>query len=84
MKLTRTIVLLSLPLLFAACSVRQLNDGSWTDCKVGDSCQVGPRGAASLAPTVPMHNNKKHHVVVKHKKHVVKKPVAAPAPATSN
>lgn len=80
MKLTRTIVLLTLPLLFAACSVRQLNDGSWTTCHVGETCQVGPRGAASLAPVQPIHNNKKHHHPIMKKKVVpAKKPVTPPA-----
>ena len=80
MKTTKTVRIVAialLPLMFAACSVRQLADGSWTSCKVGESCQVGPKGAAAMAPVKPMHNNKHHH-------HMMKKKVAPVAKKASD
>jgi len=67
MKLSRKALLLLLaPALLAACSVRQLADGSYTTCHVGSSCQVGPQGAVKTPGPMlhtPMHHH--HHVVVK-------------------
>lgn len=60
----RTLALIALPILAVACApVRQLNDGSYTTCKVGNPCQVGPHSPL-VKPTRAMKHNK-HQVVVK-------------------
>ena len=71
MKISRkALLLLIAPAMLAACSVRQLNDGSFTTCHVGNPCQVGPQAVAKTA--VPAEHKHHHH-------HMMKK--AAPAPA---
>jgi len=74
MKLSPKLLLLLLaPALLAACTVRQLNDGSYTSCRIGDPCQVGPQVANT---PVPEHRHQHHH------HHMVKKAaVKAAAPA---
>jgi len=84
MKLShKAVVLLALPLMLSACAVRQLNDGSYTSCPVGNPCQIGPQANPTATPSPMMHKHHHHH----HHHMVKKAPAAAktPAPAaTSN
>jgi len=61
----KALLLLLAPAMLAACSVRQLNDGSYTTCHVGNSCQVGPQGAMKTSGPMLHTPHHHHHVVVK-------------------
>lgn len=72
MKTTRIVAILLLPLMFAACSVRQLSDGSYTTCKAGEACQVREGSVEAV---------KAKHKKKKMKKAPAAKAVEAPASA---
>ena len=72
MKLTRTLALLLLPLMFTACA-RQLADGSYTF--------AAPHESSVAAPHAAMMHHKKHHHAVKKAMKKAAAPAAAPTAA---